>query len=302
GYFAQHQMEVLDGRHTVQQSLESVARGGAQSQVRGLLGAFGFSGKEVDKPVAVLSGGEKNRLALAHILISPPNLLLMDEPTNHLDIASREVLEEALQSFSGTLVFISHDRYFINQVATEVLEVAPGGRITQYFGSYDEYLWKKRQEAGLAAADELQLPATSAAAATNLGTAAQPGDRAQPFAVERSEAGCVCGSPPGESRKAQDRVRRRMEAEARNRLYRETRPLRSAIEELEEEIGRLEERLAEIELSQAAPETYANPGLVRELAAERGRLEHRLTGIMQQWTELSEQLEQVQASLAELAE
>ena len=310
GYFAQHQMETLDSRHTVQQSLESVAQGGAMSQVRGLLGAFGFSGNEVDKPVAVLSGGEKNRLALAHILIAPPNLLLMDEPTNHLDIPSREILEDALGSFGGTLVFISHDRYFINEVATEVLEVAPGGQLARYIGDYDEYLWKKAQEARLLAEQAPAAggaapppgvvpgsPAAAAAAASGAGAAARAA-RAVPFAAERG------GGPEGngaaaESRKLADKARRRSEAELRNRLYRETKPLRDALEGLERDIAALETRLAEVEAQQAAPETYADPALVRELATTRASLEGQLAEAMQRWSELGEQLEQVQSRLSE---
>ncbi|PYN94423.1 MAG: ABC transporter, partial [Candidatus Rokuibacteriota bacterium] len=127
-YYAQHQLDALNPTRTVLEEMEAVAPESTY-----------FSGDSVDKKVAVLSGGEKARLALARMLVRPAALLCLDEPTNHLDLASREVLEAALAGFPGTIVFISHDRYFINRIATAVLEVA-GGILTRYPGTYDDYL------------------------------------------------------------------------------------------------------------------------------------------------------------------
>src|SRR4029077_15106482 len=125
---AQHQTEALDAARTVLEEIRESMPLEPESTVRGLCGAFLFSGDDVEKKISVLSGGEKARVALAKMLARPANLLLLDEPTNHLDLASREVLESALESFAGTIAFISHDCYFINSIATKVVEVRrPGG-------------------------------------------------------------------------------------------------------------------------------------------------------------------------------
>ena len=137
-YYAQHQLDALDPARTLLEEMEAAAPETDRTRLRTLLGAFLFSGDAVEKRVAVLSGGEKARLALARMLVRPAPFLCLDEPTNHLDLASRDVLEDALAGFAGTMVFISHDRYFINRLATKVVEVRDG-RLVIHLGGYDDY-------------------------------------------------------------------------------------------------------------------------------------------------------------------
>ena len=146
GYFAQHAMELLDGEHTVFESLEAAFPQAGQGSLRALAGCFGFSGDDVEKRCRVLSGGEKARLVMAHMLYDPPNFLVLDEPTNHLDMATKEMLITALSQYEGTMLFVSHDRHFLAALSNRVLELTPEG-IHQYGGGYTEYVARTGQEA-----------------------------------------------------------------------------------------------------------------------------------------------------------
>ncbi|RYE87881.1 MAG: ABC-F family ATP-binding cassette domain-containing protein, partial [Hyphomicrobiales bacterium] len=146
GYFAQHAMDLLDGDETVFKSLESSFPQATQSTLRTLAGCFGFSGDEIEKKCRVLSGGEKARLVMAKLLFDAPNFLVLDEPTNHLDIATKEMLIEALSSYEGTMLFVSHDRHFLAALSNRVLELTPDG-IHTYGGGYTEYVQSTGQEA-----------------------------------------------------------------------------------------------------------------------------------------------------------
>ena len=144
-YYAQHQLETLEENDTVYESIEKFALGMTETQIRTYLGGFLFSGEEIEKKVKVLSGGEKARLALGRLLLDPSNLLLLDEPTNHLDMLSRSIVEEAMASFEGSIVCISHDRHFLNKITNTTCEVGNRGVIT-YQGNYEYYEWKKEQK------------------------------------------------------------------------------------------------------------------------------------------------------------
>jgi ATPase subunit of ABC transporter with duplicated ATPase domains len=146
GYFAQHAMELLDPRKRVLETLESEFPHASPGVLRTLLGAFGFSGDDVEKPCRVLSGGEKARVVLAKMLYQPPNFLVLDEPTNHLDLATKEMLEKALEGFDGTFLLVSHDRAFLSALTNRVLELTPEGA-HPYGGGYSEYVTESGHEA-----------------------------------------------------------------------------------------------------------------------------------------------------------
>ena len=189
--------------------------------IRNILGGFLFSGDDVDKPVRVLSGGERTRLAVARMLLRPSNTLLLDEPTNHLDLDSKDVLLEALEDFGGTLIFVSHDRYFVDKLATKVIEIG-GGQALIYPGSYEEFLWSRQQQArrGSRAAAEAAggaEPGRRAAPAARRSRA--PGRRAAPpaTAARPPRAAAAADAPPQDKASAQQSYdeRRRDEADAR---------------------------------------------------------------------------------------
>ncbi|MBI2466691.1 MAG: ABC-F family ATP-binding cassette domain-containing protein [Candidatus Rokubacteria bacterium] len=249
-YYAQHQLDALDPARTVLEELAAAAPDLGQTRLRTVLGAFLFSGDAVNKKVTVLSGGEKARLALAKMLVRPAPLLCLDEPTNHLDLASREQLEQALTAFAGTIVFISHDRYFINRLATKVVEVV-GGRLTVHLGNYDDYRAKKT----LPPAGEKPLSPTG---------------------------GGKTLSPTG----GEGRVRG-VKRERRARPDPTPRALQRRVAEIEAQIHALEARVRELGEALSDPSLYADGERVRAVAVERKRAEEQVAWLLHEWEELA---------------
>jgi ATP-binding cassette subfamily F protein 3 len=156
-YFAQDQYKELDVEARLLDDLSSAAPRHTQTQLRSLLGCFLFSEDDVFKKIGVLSGGERNRYALAKMLVSPSNFLLLDEPTNHLDMRAKDVLLESLREYTGTVVFVSHDRYFIDNLATRIFEIEEG-HVHVFPGNYEDYLWRKSGGPEAARAAEVAVP------------------------------------------------------------------------------------------------------------------------------------------------
>jgi ATP-binding cassette subfamily F protein 3 len=256
-YFAQDQYKVLDVESTIIDDLATVAPRSNNTELRSILGCFLFSEDDVFKRIGVLSGGERNRYALARMLMMPGNFLLLDEPTNHLDMRAKDVLLTALQEFNGTVVFVSHDRYFIDKLATRVIEVADG-LVHVFPGNYEDYLWRKNGGGELAVVTSA-APKKPSASAPKPATAAP----AKTAAAEKD-----------------DKQRRLNPIKLRQMKQRQR--------SIEDEITRLEVEIADFE---HALSTFQSAEMSIEIA---GMLESRredMKNLLAEWEEVSTILE-----------
>jgi ATP-binding cassette subfamily F protein 3 len=264
-YFAQDQYKALDGEARMLDDISSAALKVPEVELRSLLGCFLFRGDDVFKPLGVLSGGERNRYALARILVSPSNFLLLDEPTNHLDMRAKEVLLEALATFTGTVVFVSHDRDFIDRLATRVLEVE-GGAVTSHEGNYEDYLrWKLAQAAAAAPVEQASKPKQQEILAADT-----DGNKGEPDA--ESDSSSTDAAP--------DRPRR-------------LNPIRQ--KQMEERCAFLEEEIPRVEASIACTSqqlaVYVSTAETERLLALAGELREQLATLTAEWEELMMQLD-----------
>jgi ATP-binding cassette subfamily F protein 3 len=260
-YYAQHQTEQLLAHNTALDEMKRVAVDETEERLRTMLGSFLFRGDEVRKKVTVLSGGEKARLALAKLLIRPANLILMDEPTNHLDIPSRDMLAEALTSYDGTLMLVTHDRDLIDRVATHIIEIQYGN-LTLYHGNYSDYLYRK---------NSANPPVPSPA-------------------EEKPEAAVS-------NQRTIDKERRRQEGELRNRFYRESKHLQNRVRGIEREMEKNDRRLKEIERILENPASCADRESFNRSLNEYEAIRNRNAALNDEWVECSLELEAVRETI-----
>jgi ATP-binding cassette subfamily F protein 3 len=253
-YFAQDQADELDLQKDVLQTVEESAGMETRTQLRTLLGSFLFHGDDVFKSVAVLSGGEKSRLALAKMLLQPANFLIMDEPTNHLDMKSKRVLQEALITYEGAFVIVSHDRAFLDPLVNKVLEVKPGS-VQLYLGNLSEYIAKKKEE------------------------------RVQVDLKEVMDDTPASGEPQGTWQEQQKR---------RKNIARDVRNAKKKVDEAEIHIHQIETRKKEIEAMLSNPELYKNGEEAKSISLEYKDVQIQIEQAYIRWSDLTRQLEQIE--------
>ncbi|MCD4692120.1 MAG: ATP-binding cassette domain-containing protein, partial [Calditrichales bacterium] len=265
GYYAQHQIDTLNLSKTIYQEVAVSAAPSFQPKLRDILGVFQFSGDDINKRIEVLSGGEKARVSLAKILLSPCNFLIMDEPTNHLDLASKEALEQALYDYDGTLLLISHDRYFLDKLVNRVIELKDG-KLQEYIGDYTNYLNRREQ-----AQEEVESNQKKLKSCEN--------DKKKPSGFKKTKE------------------QKQKEAKARHAVSKERNRLKDEIEQLENKIELLEKQKLDMEALMSNPETYQNAELAARLKREYDQILQEFTQLETRWEEAHLQYEELLESL-----
>jgi ATP-binding cassette subfamily F protein 3 len=276
-YFAQDQYKELDQDARMIDDIGRVSPSSRETDLRNLLGCFLFSGDEVFKRIGVLSGGERNRYALLRMLLHPANFLLLDEPTNHLDMRAKDVLLEALSKYTGTVVFVSHDRYFIDKLATRVFEIG-GGRVEVYTGNYEDFLWRKQ-----GGAEKLQKEVSGSVRPSGPGNGHVGADAlAEPALSDQAERGSRTGPAAEQAAGSNgDKSTKRLNPIKRKQMQ-------DRAQELEGEISSLESAIAQFEASlQTFVSAEETTRLSRELEQNRAELQERVA----EWAQIGQELE-----------
>jgi ATP-binding cassette, subfamily F, member 3 len=272
-YFAQDEAAKLDPTKTVYQTLAGDSPIQMVPHIRTILGGFLFSGDDIEKPVRVLSGGERTRLAVARMLLRPANTLLLDEPTNHLDLDSKDVLLDALEDFGGTLIFVSHDRYFVDKLATKIIEIGHGDA-SVYPGNYEEFLWSKKNRFAMREARGADAPRHSRIAPPAPKAPAPPASRLAPPTPKPASY--------DEKKKADAEARRsKKDVEARQRR----------IADLEARIAQAESGIKELETQMSAPGFYENHEASKPIIDRHQTLMWEVGDLMNKWEALQAQTE-----------
>ena len=232
-----------------------------QTEIRNTLGAFLFSDDDVFKKIGVLSGGEKCRVVLAKIMLSKANFLILDEPTNHLDMTSKAILEDALNNYEGTCLYVSHDRYFMNKTADRILSLN-NGKLINYLGNYDYYLEKR---------DELEkIDLLNNGPANN---------------TSNSDADSISSVNPSAS--MINDTAAKLDWKEQKQAQSEKRKLENKIKSIEAEIEKTESRISAIDEEMAKPETAVNSAKLNKLCAEQAELNDKLTSLYEEWETLN---------------
>ncbi|HXT69559.1 MAG TPA: ABC-F family ATP-binding cassette domain-containing protein [Vicinamibacterales bacterium] len=268
-YFAQDEANRLDPVRTVYEAMESDSPVGMVPMIRNILGGFLFAGDDIYKKCGVLSGGERTRLAVARMLLRPANTLLLDEPTNHLDLDSKDVLLEALEDFGGTLIFVSHDRYFVDRLATKIVAVGQGG-IEVYPGTYEQYLWSRKERASAAAPPPPPVRKAATPAPPLAGTGG-------PQAAHARAAKSPQNYEEKKRADADERRRKRSEDERNRRIA-----------ELEGRITEREQAVKDLESQMAAPGFYDNREAAETIVSKHHSLMWEVGDLMNQWEALQD--------------